>query len=60
MSLLSTSPNRWLSLIGICAVTVDALHDRARAFYTHHGFEPLRDDPLHLYLLTATARRALT
>lgn len=46
--------------IGICAVTVDALHDRARAFYAHHGFEPLRDDPLHLYLLTATARRAIT
>lgn len=36
--------------IGAYAVVVDALNEGARQFYLRHGFQPLRDDPLHLYL----------
>jgi len=43
--------------MGICAVTVQALHDRAAAFYRAFGFQPLGDDPLHLFLLMETVRR---
>lgn len=39
---------------GIFAVEVRALDDDARAFYLHHGFVPLADDPMHLYLAIAT------
>lgn len=35
---------------GVYAVEVDALHEKAKAFYTKYGFVPLLDDPLHLYL----------
>lgn len=42
--------------IGIHAITVQALTDRARKFYAGHGFLPLRDDPLHLYIPMATIR----
>lgn len=45
--------------IGVWAVQVQAKHEKARAFYAHHGFEPLADDPLSLYLPIATARNAL-
>ena len=38
---------------------VDAKNDRAAAFYRHHGFRPLLNQPLILYLPLATARRAL-
>lgn len=38
--------------LGIYAVEVYALHDRARAFYLRYGFTSLADDPLHLYLPT--------
>lgn len=44
--------------IGICAVTVDALHNKARGFYLRYGFEPLLDDQLHLYLMMETVRLA--
>lgn len=44
--------------IGICAVTVDALHNKARGFYLHYGFERLLDDPLHLFLMMETIRQA--
>jgi hypothetical protein len=37
-------------LIGICGVDVFALHDRAKQFYVRYGFQPLADDPLHLFL----------
>lgn len=42
--------------IGIHAVTVHALHDRAADFYRAYGFLPLNDDRLHLYLPMATIR----
>lgn len=32
------------------AVVVDAIDDDAVAFYRHFGFEPLLDDPQHLFL----------
>ncbi len=43
--------------IGVHAVTVHALNNRARTFYLAHGFLPLADDPNHLFLPTATIRR---
>lgn len=36
--------------LGLHAVEVHAIDDTARAFYLHHGFETLQDDPQHLYL----------
>jgi GNAT superfamily N-acetyltransferase len=32
------------------AVIVDALHDRAKAFYQHYHFEESLDDPMRLFL----------
>jgi len=43
--------------IGICAVTVDALHREARDFYLKFGFRRLLDDEFHLFLLMGTVRR---
>ncbi len=43
-------------LIGVRAMLVHALHDDARAFYAHFGFEPSPTDPLHLLLLIKDAR----
>jgi len=37
-------------VIGVRAMLVHALHDQARAFYTHFDFEPSPTDPLHLLL----------
>lgn len=45
--------------LGIMALEVRAKTDQAKAFYEKYGFEALLDDPLHLYLPLATARRAL-
>ena len=42
--------------IGIHAVTVHALNDRARAFYAAFGFISLLDDTRHLFLPMATTR----
>ncbi|HQU45968.1 MAG TPA: GNAT family N-acetyltransferase [Pirellulales bacterium] len=36
--------------IGIRAVEVDAIDERAAAFYSKYGFRPLTDDPIHLFL----------
>lgn len=36
--------------MGVRAVEVDALDDRARSFYLRYGFRPLRDDLRHLFL----------
>ena len=36
--------------IGVYAVMVDALHDRAGAFYERYGFAPFPSDPLRLFL----------
>ncbi len=42
--------------IGIHAVTVHALDGSARGFYEAHGFQRLRDDPMHLFLPMTTIR----
>ena len=36
--------------IGVYAVVVDALHDRAGAFHARYGFAPFPSQPLRLYL----------
>ena len=43
--------------IGICAVIVHALDDKAIGFYRAFGFLPLKDDPHHLFLPVATIRK---
>ncbi len=43
--------------IGIHAVTVHALNDRAKSFYEAFGFLALVDDGHHLFLPTATIRK---
>ena len=43
--------------IGICAVTVWALSDRARAFYLARGFEPLLNHPSNLFLPMVRIRK---
>ena len=40
------------------ALVVDAKDDEAAAFYLHHGFVPLADQPRTLFLPVATARAA--
>ncbi len=45
--------------MGIHAVEVVALHERARTFYEQLGFVALQDDPLHLFLPLAVARQLL-
>jgi hypothetical protein len=42
--------------VGIMAVTVDALDDRAKEFYLKFGFETLLDGPLHLLLPMSVIR----
>jgi len=46
-------------MVGAYAVVVDALNDRASSFYVRYGFQPLLDDPLHLYM-TLNSVRALS
>ncbi len=36
--------------LGVYAVELDALDAGVRRFYERYGFQPLEDDPLHLYL----------
>lgn len=43
-------------IVGVRAMLVHALHDDARAFYSHFDFEPSPTDPLHLLLLIQDAR----
>jgi GNAT superfamily N-acetyltransferase len=43
-------------IVGVRAILVHALHDGARSFYQHFGFEPSPTDPLHLLLLVKEAR----
>jgi GNAT superfamily N-acetyltransferase len=43
--------------LGIYAVAVEALSDRARSFYERFGFRALTDDRLHLYLPIKVVRR---
>lgn len=46
-------------IVGVRALLVHALDQRARAFYTHFGFESSPTDPLHLLLLVNDARALL-
>jgi GNAT superfamily N-acetyltransferase len=43
--------------LGIYAVAVEALSDRAKSFYMRFGFRALTDDRLHLYLPIKVVRR---
>ncbi len=42
--------------IGVYAVDVFALHEKAKAFYLKYGFVELLDTPLHLFLPIAKVR----
>jgi GNAT superfamily N-acetyltransferase len=42
-------------IVGVRALLVHSLHDQAREFYAHFGFEPSPTDPLHLLLLIKDA-----
>lgn len=44
--------------LGIRAVEVKAKSEAAKRFYTKYGFEPLVDDPMHLYVSLEKVRRA--
>lgn len=44
--------------VGIRAVLLDAIDDRAAAFCARFGFEPLADDPLTLMATVAQLRSA--
>jgi len=46
------------SEVGSVAVVVDALNERARAFYLHHEFVPLRDSPDRLFWAMADIEKA--
>lgn len=48
---------RAADLIGVRALLVHAINDRARSFYYDNGFDPSPTDPLHLVLLIREARR---
>jgi predicted N-acetyltransferase YhbS len=43
-------------LVGVRALLVHALHDQARRFYLHFGFESSPTPPLHLFLLMKDTR----
>jgi GNAT superfamily N-acetyltransferase len=47
------------AVLGVHAVEVDAIDQQAEKFYRKHGFIPLRDNPLHLYLPITTVQEAL-
>jgi predicted N-acetyltransferase YhbS len=46
-------------IVGVRAVLVHALHEQAREFYQHLGFEPSPTHHLHLMLLMKDARAAI-
>lgn len=48
--------------IGLYALVLDALGEEAHAWYLrlNFGFQPLLDDPNHLYLPMETVRRSLS
>ncbi len=45
--------------LGIHAVVVDAIDQKAKAFYEKYQFTPLLDSDLHLHLPVATIARLL-
>lgn len=40
-------------------IMVDAIDDTAAAFYRHHDFQPVRDNPHRLAVKVSTVRKAL-
>ena len=40
-------------------IVVDAIDDTAAAFYRHHDFQPVRDNPRRLVITISTVRKAL-
>lgn len=46
-------------IVGVRALLVHSLHDQAREFYAHFGFEASPTDPMHLLLLIKDARALL-
>ena len=46
------------SEVASVGVVVEALDDRARTFYLHHQFLPMRDHPNRLFLAMTTIERA--
>lgn len=46
-------------IIGVRALLVHALHERAREFYLQYDFEPAPTDPMHLILLMKDARKVV-
>ena len=47
------------SSIGIYAIVVDAINERARTYYEKFGFLPMVDSPLRAFLPLVTIRKAL-
>jgi GNAT superfamily N-acetyltransferase len=47
-------------IVGVRALLVHALNERARDFYLHHDFEPSPTDPLHLMLPMTDARATVS
>lgn len=45
--------------VGVRSLLVHALHEEAREFYLHYGFEQSPTDELHLHLLLKDARESL-
>ena len=45
--------------LGIYAITVDALDEKAKKFYERYGFVAIDADPFHLYLETKIVRQLL-
>jgi GNAT superfamily N-acetyltransferase len=61
--LLANALSKIVSASGIGGgriIAVDAIDDRAVAFYEHHGFAPVTNNPRRLVMKTATARAALS
>lgn len=46
--------------VGVRAMLVHAMHNRARDFYLHYEFEASPTDPLHLHLLMQDARALMS
>ena len=46
-------------LAGGRLIVVDAIDEQAAAFYRHHGFQPVKDNPHRLVMKTATAAKTL-
>ncbi|MFN2501932.1 MAG: GNAT family N-acetyltransferase [Pyrinomonadaceae bacterium] len=44
--------------LGIKAVELYAINDKARSFYLQYGFQPLADDKYHLYMSMDAIRQA--